>query len=139
MLENSPFENTFSDNLSNIELQILAEKEKNSANSNLLEAKLQDNENEENSKIENFPEELKNLQNLLNEINSNISYYDKFVITLKISNILKDSSVINKISLLKILEKKMENRRFINKYKNLVGNMNKFPQINGKSFFFFTK
>ena len=139
MLENSPFENTFSDNLSNIEFQILAEKEKNSANSNLLEAKLQDNENEENSKIENFPEELKNLQNLLNEINSNISYYDKFVITLKISNILKDSSVINKISLLKILEKKMENRRFINKYKNLVGNMNKFPQINGKSFFFFTK
>ena len=133
----------------NINFQNFLEKEKNSEGRNgqqglqeleLEEAKFTECENEENSKSEIFSEELNKIKYLLGQINSNISYYDKFVITLKISNILKNSNVNNKINLLKILE----NRRHVNKFENLNsqgnGNLNKFPkqqpQIKGKYFIF---
>ena len=114
--------------MSNIDYQ-----EKNSGES---EIKNIENEEEKKTQDDIFPEELEKLMNLIYELNSGISCYDKFVITFQIANILKDASFENKVTLLKIIEKKIENRRFVNKYKNLVKNVKKFTPIKGNYILF---
>ena len=62
---------------------------------------------------------------LINELKLNISYYDKFLISFKISNILKDNNYLNKISLLRILERKIEKRKFENKKRGFFNDLKK--------------